>query len=71
MQCISKEMKKLCNERLRRAQRKQSPPSFDVSSNDEEDTSYRQRLGTPPSEFFSSEEEHLQKEGAGVHPGRV
>ena len=28
--------------RLRRAQRKQSPPSSDVSSNDEEDTSYRQ-----------------------------
>ena len=57
--------------RLRRAQRKQSPPSSDVSFNDEKDTSYRQQLGTPPSEFFSSEEEHLQKEGAGVHPGRV
>ena len=27
---------------LRRAQRKQSPPGFDISSNDEEDTSYRQ-----------------------------
>ena len=27
---------------LRRAQRKQSPPSSDVSSNDEKDTSYRQ-----------------------------
>ena len=46
---------------LRRAQRKQSPPSSDVSSNDEEDTSYRQRLGTPPSESFSCEEEHLCK----------
>ena len=46
---------------LRWAQQKQSPPSFDVSSNDEEDTSYRQRLGTPPSEFFSCEEEHLHK----------
>ena len=46
---------------LRRAQRKQSPPSFDVSSNDEEDTIYRQRSGTPPSESFSYEEEHLHK----------
>ena len=47
--------------RLRRAQRKQSSPSSDVSSNDEEDTSYRQRSGTPPSESFSYEEEHLHK----------
>ena len=47
--------------RLRRAQRKQSPHSSDLSSNDEEDTSYRQRSGTPPSESFSWEEEHLQK----------
>ena len=46
---------------LRQAQRKQSPPSSDVSSNDEEDTSYRQRSGTPPSESFSCEEEHLHK----------
>ena len=46
---------------LRRAQRKQSPPSSDVSSNDEEDMSYRQRSGTPPSESFSCEEEHLHK----------
>ena len=47
--------------RLHRAQQKQSPPSFDVSSNDEEDTSYKQQLGTPPSESFSCEEEHLHK----------
>ena len=47
--------------RLRRAQRKQSPPSFDVSSNEEEDTSYRQRSGTLPNEFFSCEEEYLHK----------
>ena len=48
--------------RLCRAQQKQSPSNSDVSSNDEEkDTSYRQRLGTPPSESFSSEEEHLHK----------
>ena len=46
---------------LRQAQRKQSPPNSDVSSNDEEDTSYRQRSGTPPSESFSCEEEHLHK----------
>ena len=47
--------------RLRRAQRKQSPPSSDVSSNDEEDTSYKQRSRTPSSESFSWEEEHLHK----------
>ena len=47
--------------RLRRAQRKQFPSSFDVSSNDEEDTSYRQRSGTPLSESFSCEDEHLHK----------
>ena len=44
---------------LRRPQRKQSPPSFDVSSNDEKDTIYRQRPRTPPSGSFSCEEEHL------------
>ena len=37
---------------LRRAQRKQSPPSSNVSSYDEKDTSYRQRSRTPPSESF-------------------
>ena len=47
--------------RLRRAQRKQSLPSSDVSSNDEEDTSYRQWSGTPSSESLSWEEEHLHK----------
>ena len=48
--------------RLRRVQRKQTPSSSDVSSNDEEEyTSYRQRSGTPPSESFSSKEEHLHK----------
>ena len=46
---------------LRRAQQKQSPPSSDVSSNDEEDTIYRQRSRTPPSESFSYEEEDLHK----------
>ena len=47
--------------RLCRAQRKQSLSSSDVSSNDEEDTNYRQQLGIPPSESFSCEEEHLHK----------
>ena len=47
--------------RLRRAQQKQTPSSSDVSSNDEEDASYRQRSGTPPSESFSCEEEHSHK----------
>ena len=46
---------------LRQAQRKQSPPSSNVSSNDEENTIYRQRSRTPPSESFSCEEEHLHK----------
>ena len=46
---------------LRQAQRKQSPPSSDVSSNDEGDTIYRQRSRTPPSKSFSCEEEHLYK----------
>ena len=47
--------------RLCRAQRKQTPSSFDVSSNNEKDASYRQRSGTPPSESFSYEEEHPYK----------
>ena len=43
---------------LRRAQQKRSPSNSDVSSNDEEDTIYRQRSRTPPNESFSYEEEH-------------
>ena len=46
---------------LRRAQRKQSPPNSDVSSNNEEDIIYRQRSRTPPSKSFSCEEKHLHK----------
>ena len=38
-----------------------TPSSSNVSSNDEEDASYRQRSGTPPSESFSCEEEHPHK----------
>ena len=46
---------------LRRAQQKRSPSSSDVSSNDEEDTIYRQWSRTPPNESFSCEEEHLHQ----------
>ena len=46
---------------LRQAQQKQSPSSSDVSSNDDEDTIYRQRSKTPPNESFSCEEEHLHQ----------
>ena len=46
---------------LRRAQQKRSPSSSDVSSNNEEDTIYKQRSRTLPSESFSCEEEHLHK----------
>ena len=46
---------------LRRVQWKQSPPSSDVSSNDEEDTIYKQWSRTPPSKSFSCEEEHFHK----------
>ena len=46
---------------LHQAQRNQTPSSSDVSSNDEEDASYRQRSGTPPSESFSCEEENPHK----------
>ena len=44
---------------LHRAQQKRSLCSSDVSSNDEEDTIYRQRSRTPPSESFSYDEERL------------
>ena len=47
--------------KLHRAQRKQTPSNSDVSSNDDENASYRQRSGTPPSESYSCEEEHSRK----------
>ena len=43
---------------LHQAQQKWTPSSFDVSSNDEEDTIYWQRSRTPPSESFFDDEEH-------------
>ena len=46
---------------LHREQRKWSPSSSDVSSNDEEDTIYGQRSRTPPNESFSYDEECLHR----------
>ena len=46
---------------LRRAQRKQTPSSSNVSSDDDEDASYRKCSKTPPSESFSCEEEYFRK----------
>ena len=47
---------------LHQAQQRRSPSSFDVSSNDKEDTIYRQRSRTPLSESFSYDEErHHQR----------
>ena len=47
--------------KLRRAQRRQTPSSSNVSSNDDGDTSYRKRSETPPSKSYSCEEEHSHK----------
>ena len=48
--------------KLYHAQRKRTPSSFDVSSNDEEDVRYRQRSRTLPSESFSYDEEHHHRQ---------
>ena len=48
--------KKLCH-----AQRKQTPSSSGVSSNDDGDANYRKHSETPPSESFSCEEEYSRK----------
>ena len=47
--------------KLRRAQQKRILSSSDVSFNDDEDASYKQRSETPPSESYSCEEEHSHK----------
>ena len=47
--------------KLHRAQRKQTPSSSDVSSNDNGDASYRKHSETPPSESYSPEEEYSRK----------
>ena len=46
---------------LHREKQKRSPSSSDVSSNDKEDTIYRQRSRIPPNESFSCEEKYLHK----------
>ena len=46
---------------LHRTQQKRSLSNFDVSSNDEEDTIYRQRSKNLPSESFSYDEERLHR----------
>ena len=56
--------------KFRRAQRKQTPSSSDVSSNDEGDASYRECSETPPSESYSYEEEHLHKRRRKSSSGR-
>ena len=47
--------------KFRRAQRKQTPSSSDISSNDDGDVSYRERSQTPLSESYSYEEECSRK----------
>ena len=43
--------------KLRNARWKQTPSNSDISSDDREDASYKQRSRTPPSESFSYDEE--------------
>ena len=47
--------------KLHHAWRKRTPSNSNVSSDDEDDASYRQRLRTLPSESFSYDEEHHRK----------
>ena len=56
--------------KLQCAQRKQTPSSSDVSSNDEGDASYRKRSETPPSESYSYEEERSHKRRRKSQSGR-
>ena len=56
--------------KLRRAQRKQTPSSSDVSSNDEREDSYRECSETPPSKSYSYEEEHSYKRRRKSSSGR-
>ena len=43
---------------LRHECRRRAPSNFDYSSDDEKDANYRQRSRTPPSEFFSYDEDY-------------
>ena len=56
---------------LRQAKQKQYPSNSNVSSNDEEDTVYKQCSRTPPSESFSCEDEyfHQRKRRSPSHKG--
>ena len=56
--------------KLRRTQRKQTPSSFDVSSNDEGEDSYRECSETPPNESYSYEEEYSHKRSRKSSSGR-
>ena len=56
--------------KLRRAQRKQTPSSSDVFSNDDGDANYRKRSETPPSESYSCEEEYSHKRRQRSRSGR-
>ena len=51
---------------LRQAKQKQYASNSDVSSNDEENTVYRQRSRTPPSESFSCEDNYFTKGNIGA-----
>ena len=46
---------------LRRAQRRHSSPDSELSSEETDDATYRQRSRTPPSETFSGDEEYRHK----------
>ena len=56
--------------KLRRAQRKQTPSSSNVFSNDEGDASYKECSETPPNESYSYEEEHSHKRRRKSSSGR-
>ena len=56
--------------KFRRTQRKQTPSSFDVSSNDEGEDSYRECSKTPPSESYSYEEQYSHKRRRKSSSGR-
>ena len=57
MQCEIDELKR----ELRHAQRKCLSPNSELSSEEVDDTSYRRRSRTPPSESFSCDEEYLRR----------
>ena len=57
--------------KLHRVRRKHSSPDSELSSEDTNDTTYRRRSRTPPSETFSSDEEyrHKRKNKSSTHKG--